>query len=89
MNNDVQKILSQPLFSVADDLAIAKKNGTTLPGLLDHVSEVVINAKSNGVDLAYEDLKNEINKNFAWIVAGILALTLLAFLIRYKVIKLS
>lgn len=88
MTNDVREILSQPLFSVADDLAAAKKNGTQLPGLLDHVAEVAIDAKIKGVDLAYEDMKHQFSKHIAWIVACVLALTLLAFLIRYKVVKI-
>lgn len=80
---NLKKILGDALGSVVGDLIQSKKDGQTLPPLLDKVASLGIKTEQVALNATQKKAESEIGANFLkfspWIIGGVVGLVLLVF----------
>lgn len=79
---NLTSIFGSALFGVASDLADAKESGQQLPGLLDKIATVSLDARNQGIDLAKEEAKSQAIKYAPFAVAGVLLIIVIILVIK-------
>lgn len=83
-NANLGKIFGTALVGVAEDLVEAKEKGQQLPGLLDKLAGLAADAKSKGINVAKDVLKEKVKEYIPYAVAGVLAIIVLILIFRHK-----
>jgi len=81
-SQNVKAILSTSLFGVVNDLVKAKEDGQPLPGILDKIAGMALNAKNQGIDMAKEEAKVQSMKYIPHAIAAVLAIVLIVVLMK-------
>lgn len=79
---NIGKILGTSIFGFVSELTKAKEDGKQLPGLLDDVATLALNAKEQGVNFVKEEAKQEAKKLIPWIGLGIAVIVIIILLSR-------
>jgi hypothetical protein len=78
---NIGSIFGTALFGVVSDLTKAKENGQQLPGVLDNIASLALNAKNQGIDFVKEEAKQQTIKALPWfgLSIAIIIILILAF----------
>jgi hypothetical protein len=76
-----KQILKNSLLSISQDLIRAKENNQSLPPTLDKVANILFKAKNEGLNIAKEDVKQQIKMYLPY---GIIAILLLYIIFKAK-----
>lgn len=81
---NVNSILGTALFGIVSDLTKAKEDGKQLPGLLDKIASVALDAKEAGMNFAKEEAKVQAKKAIPWIGLSVAVGIIVYLLARQK-----